>query len=568
MLVNKKTAIIVLSIVAVLLLGAIWVKNLANIRATDVQGSLLATAKVVRGSFELGVGGTASITANERLTLSARAAGVVDRVLVEEGSVVKAGDVLAVIDNPSYALSLERARLDALSQEHRLSVMTCVDAHDLACLETGLKAAETLLRARQEDAIGLTGKAPVSGRLYAVHKNLGEKVMPGQPVVSMVDDSVVYAEVMVAQSDIAYVQTGQRAGVSFGTEIPGATGTVDSVGVLAQQSLADGASFVPVRIRVENPDGVYRTGLATNVSIDSDIGDPYDVPRTVYASGKMVASATYDVCAAVEGVLGGIHASLNQFVHKDQPLFGLENDELLVLLEQAQNELESARRDKARAESGYAPGITEDDVIEQRLRLTQAELVVRAGEADLSELGVRAPLAGTVVSSFVKRGEYVAPGTPLFVLADFSSLSMLLAVDELDVAQISVGQQASVKVEATGGRYSATVNRVFPEGTAKDGVATYTVELAITDASDLKSGMSGTARIVVANREDVLLVPSEAVWFSGDSAIVNVMKDGRLESLEVSVGLMDSEFAEITSGLQEGDTVVLSSLTDTNIFAR
>jgi HlyD family secretion protein len=148
-------------------------------------------------------------------------------------------------------------------------------------------------------------------------------------------------------------------------------------------------------------------------------------------------------------------------------------------------------------------------------------------------------------------------------------MSMVIPVDELDIPNVFVGQEASVRVEALPGRvFSAKVSKIAAEGTVRDGIATYDVTLALEDTTSLRGSMTANATIVIQSKPNALLVPSEAVRSvtTGVTRVqgaatprrVTVLNDGVPEQREVMVGLSNGVFTEILSGLEEGDVVVIS----------
>jgi multidrug efflux pump subunit AcrA (membrane-fusion protein) len=132
---------------------------------------------------------------------------------------------------------------------------------------------------------------------------------------------------------------------------------------------------------------------------------------------------------------------------------------------------------------------------------------------------------------------------------------------ESDAAKIAVGQPATVTVSALPTqKLAAHVIGVDPIGSSSSGVVQYTVTFAV-DRSEpkLKSGMSANVSVTVAERDNVLNVPSAAVTGSGSNARVTVLENGVQSTVQVVAGLKGDSTTEIVSGLKSGQSVVTSS---------
>ena len=166
---------------------------------------------------------------------------------------------------------------------------------------------------------------------------------------------------------------------------------------------------------------------------------------------------------------------------------------------------------------------------------------------------LRAPAAGTILSIGAELGENVGGA---FLVLDAAALELRGTVGESDVAKLNVGQRASVRIEALGGvTLSGTVTAI-DAGATQASVPLYGVAVTIADPpAPLRTGMSGGADIVVASRENVIVVPSATVRTQGTRVFVQVVKDGQLTDREVKLGAANESMTEIASGLSEGEMV-------------
>lgn len=140
-----------------------------------------------------------------------------------------------------------------------------------------------------------------------------------------------------------------------------------------------------------------------------------------------------------------------------------------------------------------------------------------------------------------------------------STMTMEIAVDELDMKSLYLGMTAEVKIGALGGeKHTATITEIGNTGTNNGGSSKYTVELSMDRTGQMLSGMNATATIVLATASDVLTVPADALVEQGNETVVYTGYDEENEILlnpvAVKVGCSDGETVEILEGLTEGQT--------------
>ena len=139
-------------------------------------------------------------------------------------------------------------------------------------------------------------------------------------------------------------------------------------------------------------------------------------------------------------------------------------------------------------------------------------------------------------------------------------MSMSVTVDETEILSVSIGQSAEVSVDAIDGEtFTGTVTGIDRAGTSSSGVTVYTAEVSIPKADGMLAGMSASATISIEGVENALLVPADAVNRSSSGYYVYTSCDEESGTLggmvEVTVGITNSNYAEILSGLSGGDTV-------------
>ncbi len=202
--------------------------------------------------------------------------------------------------------------------------------------------------------------------------------------------------------------------------------------------------------------------------------------------------------------------------------------------------------------------------VKERERLTN---LIQSAKALQAGGVICAPVAGIVNSALTASTVEQAENTVLASLYVGDAKQMIVSVDELDIINVAVGQNVDIVMDAISDKtYSATVSYVSQIGTTSSGVTVYDVTLDIAGDDQLRIGMNGTATIKIEQVTGVLLVPITAlnssrdgqyVWLYDASITAESGDDPGVKTF-VTTGLSDETYAEVTSGLSEGDVVLVT----------
>lgn len=140
------------------------------------------------------------------------------------------------------------------------------------------------------------------------------------------------------------------------------------------------------------------------------------------------------------------------------------------------------------------------------------------------------------------------------------TMSLSVTVDESDILSVSVGQRATVTVDAIDdATFNGEVSSIDKVGTSSSGVTVYTAEVSVEKGDGMLSGMSASATISIDGTENALLIPTDALNKTSDTYYVYTSADSENGTLggmvEVTIGISNSNYTEILSGLTEGETV-------------
>ena len=198
---------------------------------------------------------------------------------------------------------------------------------------------------------------------------------------------------------------------------------------------------------------------------------------------------------------------------------------------------------------------------------TVSEARIAIAEAALERTRLTAPFSGVIAEINGELGEFVTPSPvgipmpPTVDLIDATCLYISAPIDEVDAPLVKEGLPAIISLDAFPDRkFSGYVRRVAPYVLDLEKQArTVEIEAEINDTNndDLLPGYSADVEVLLANREDVLRIPTSVITESNKIFIFQ-KETGQLTLREVETGLSNWEFTEITAGLREGEQVVSS----------
>lgn len=358
---------------------------------------------------------------------------------------------------------------------------------------------------------------------------------------------------------------------------------------------------------------------------------------TVSATGTLQPTNKVDVGSELSGTIENVFVDDNDRVKKGQALARLDITKLqdqvtkskaaLVAAEaqvmQMQATVEEAQANLARLKQvaelsgGKVPSKTEMQTAEATLKraianeasarasVGQARATMKSDETNLGKATIRSPIDGVVLARKVEPGQTVAASFQapvLFTLAEnLKQMKLEVDVDEADVGQVQDGQRATFKVDAYANRdYPSKIVRTAFGSQIKEGVVSYLTVLEVNnDDLSLRPGMTATAAIITASRENALLVPNAALRFTpqstqqpaannsrglvgsimprppssgvrrnsdgqpgkGGEQQVWILRDGQPAPISVTVGASDGRMTEVLKGdVQPGMDLITESL--------
>lgn len=247
------------------------------------------------------------------------------------------------------------------------------------------------------------------------------------------------------------------------------------------------------------------------------------------------------------------------FSEKLVPQQGL--DDARSALEQAMNRQQAAR---------VQLGVAQARVAQARAAVAAAQAAVDRAEEELANATIRSPIDGVVLARPVELGSPVssilnmgANASLVLVLGDINSVYVKGKVDEADIGLVKLGQAARIKVETFRDRqFEGRVTQISPMGNEQDNVVSFEVRVSIDNpGGELLANMTANAEIILEEHKATLIIPENAIVYDAQrNASVDVVDPGAetgRRRTAVKVGVSNGTRTEVTSGLSEGQRVVL-----------
>jgi HlyD family secretion protein len=227
----------------------------------------------------------------------------------------------------------------------------------------------------------------------------------------------------------------------------------------------------------------------------------------------------------------------------------------------------------AQAEANLAillRGASEEKIAIAEAQVAQARIALEDAQDNLAKATLLAPFDGVVTEVYVAVGEW-ASGLAVDLM-DSNSLEVVLDVDEIVIGSLAVGQQAVATLETwPDEELTGEIVSIAPKSKSGGEIVNYQVHLKV-DAGKLpvRSGMTANADLVTASRENVLLVPNRAITADRQAGkyYVNLVEGDAVVKTEVTIGLRDDSYTEITDGLEEGDKLVIGEVSEKLDFSQ
>ena len=422
---------------------------------------------------------------------------------------------------------------DLVAKDTLLYTMDSSDAQDsMDRAQISVQQAQLAYQQAQE---ALHPTATISGTVSEIYVHNGESVNAGAQLAKIVANTELSIDFLFPFAAPSDFYVGQSATVFVDGYAGSQMGTVTYVSN-SSAITSNGKQAVSVRVRLNNPGAVSDAVTASAV-----IGN-----YSSYGQSPVSMPASTIVYAAGSGTVNDFTKLAGSTVTKGEVLCTVESETIRDQIENA------------------------------RLSLQSAQLSASTAADSVDDYNIKSPISGTVIEKNFKACDKVdgASSGTLAVIYDLSYLKLEMAVAELDIGKVEVGQRVEITADALEGQtFEGVVDKVSINGTTTNGFTNYPVTIIIEDYGDLKPGMNVSAEIIgeeipnalcipvdAVDRGNTVTVPGPGALNEDGTAVVDITK---LETKEVTLGRSDDEYVEVTGGLEAGDVVLIRNQAST-----
>lgn len=327
------------------------------------------------------------------------------------------------------------------------------------------------------------------------------------------------------------------------------------------------AALAAVVLVVSQVTGGRGNGMAAmpdqgaNVSVVRvSVPETGDIELTTGLTGTVEPSDVVYVYAKAAGDVTAVNVSAGDTVEQGQLLCVIDTEQV----ETAKNSMDSAQVSLAEAQSTYSRmailyqsgdiSAQEYEQYENQLRSAQLqyESAKLAYDKQVSYSQITAPISGRVESIDLEVYDHVSQSDQICVITGEGGKKVSFYVTERMMENIQTGD--TLTIQKDGSTYEAVISEIATM--VDDTTGLFKVKAELSDADGVATGSTVKLELVTSHTEDAMVVPVDAVYYSGGDAFVYVYEDGTVHMVQVEIGLYDSDYAEILDGLEPEDMVV------------
>lgn len=444
--------IIAAVVVAAVAAGGVFIYKRQSDK-TKNKNDEIKTDLVTRGDLDVSITGEASVEPFERYEIISMVSGDITSSPYNVGDTVKKDAILYQFDTSTAQTNIQKQEISLEQSKNNLS-----------------NAQSDLSEAQSKLYI----TAPSSGIISDLTIKKGESVQNGQSIAQIKNTQDLEVTLPFTRSQISSISIGQTATLSSSAHMSSVNGTVQSI---SSEPVAhsDGSLLYNVKISFTNP-GSFTEGLTVGGEVNGLYSPGY---------GTVSAAETGSVKSDSSGTISQLNYSNGDYVRAGSVIATISSDNLTT---------------------------QERSVKSSELNVKNAELSMKETKDSLDDYSIKSPISGTVITKNAKAGDTIDRSNSseiLMVVADISKLKFKMDIDELDVSSVKEGQTVEITCDALPGEtFNGRINSISVEGTATNGVTTYSAEVIIDEPGNLRPSMNIDASVIVQSSKDTLIVPT------------------------------------------------------------
>lgn len=327
--------------------------------------------------------------------------------------------------------------------------------------------------------------------------------------------------------------------------------------------IAGVAAFIGFTLNKNKKSNEAKTAIVaeknSSVAVKAQTATKQNLFLDFVANGKFSPGREIEFSAEMPGRVINVLVDEGDRVQKGQLLATIKTDNLSIDVQNAEEVYQNALKDKQRYENAFRTGgVTQQQVDQAALSLKNAEARLQQAKVKISDANIRASIDGIVNKRMVEPGSVLAAGTKLFEIVDVSSLTLDIAVDEAQIANLTVGDEVNVKASVLPGKeFKGKIEFIAAKA---DQSLNFPVKIKVINSasSALKAGMYGNAYFSFPQQAPALLIDRSAFIGGVSSNQVFVAENNIARIRKVVTGRTIGDKVEIIDGMKEGEKVIVS----------
>lgn len=297
-----------------------------------------------------------------------------------------------------------------------------------------------------------------------------------------------------------------------------------------------------------------------------------DLNSYLVLNGIVEPERKVEIFARLSAYVKQIMREEGAYVQENEVLALLDDTEIKIGFEQAKIQLEQAKLSLEEAEQNYNRNkelITRELISEQEFQTQEAVYKQRNLdyqnrqesykdlELQLNYTKIRALSEGYITERLIEVGDRVNANEQVYTIEDFKPLLIRVYVPTSDAIKLKAGMSAEVMTEVLlGAAFDGKVKLINPRIDNQTGTVKTTIEV-FDDSLRLKPGMFVEVRIAIGAKDNVLTIPRKAILYKQNKTYAFVLNRNLVSQREIELGLTEEDYVEVTSGLAEGDVIVV-----------
>ena len=504
-------------------------------------------APVTRGDLILSVSSDGNLDMPNQVRLKFGTPGTVKEIPAEQyklkGKPVKAGTLLATLDNTTQLLTIKAAQY-AVEQAINNVIQGCCGPR----YPTFYTLATALMRFEQAQSEVSQAKELVNATKYA----------DSSSYISLAKYDLEASRSVYSNPELDTFQTQYD---DMNQPTPMFPELIQIVAVLDTQV----AALENVRQLLEAGD--YPGTLQALDSISTSLDESHTIVKN---NSRLPGVYTYPDTSTSLAISRQVLDALSQL----QLMLTQDNFDRAAASEKlimAEHDLLMSNMILNESETVYRAGLNPQTLRNYNINIETAMINLDKAKQELLKTEIIAPFDGTIVAVDVKENDQLSQfdysSKTAVYLVDTKTIRMTGIIDEIDITRVAVGQEAILTVDALPGqKLMGNVRFVSPFGTLQSGVVNFPVEIYLDKSENvdlLRGGLTATADIITGKRENVLQVPNRAIKGLAGDFWVDVVTNASTAATEkrpVKTGLQNKKSTEIISGLKEGEQVLIEAV--------